>query len=146
MCGIAGLFNYAASPIDEQDAVCRMRDALTHRGPDACGLYQSEDRQVVLGHRRLSIVDLSEAGRQPMSNEDGTIWISFNGEIYNHRSHREPLIAKGHRFRSQSDTEVILHLYEEFGPECVTRLDGMFAFAIWDQGRRRLVLARDRLG
>jgi asparagine synthase (glutamine-hydrolysing) len=147
MCGIAGLFNYAASSSSEDPAiVCRMRDAMKHRGPDACGLYENPDRRLLLAHRRLSIVDLSEAGRQPMSNEDGSVWITFNGEIYNHASYREPLTAKGHRFRSHSDTEAILHLYEEFGLECVTRLDGMFAFAIWDEQRERLFVARDRLG
>jgi asparagine synthase (glutamine-hydrolysing) len=146
MCGIAGIFNYAASSLDEQAVACRMRDAMVHRGPDACGLYQNPDRRLVLAHRRLSIVDLTDAGRQPMSNEDRSVWITFNGEIYNHASYREPLMAKGHRFRSHSDTEVILHLYEEFGQECVTRLDGMFAFAIWDEQRDRLFAARDRLG
>jgi len=147
MCGIAGLFNYAASSSSEDQAVvCRMRDAMKHRGPDACGLYQNPDRRLVLAHRRLSIVDLTDAGRQPMSNEDGSVWITFNGEIYNHASYREPLMAQGHRFRSHSDTEVILHLYEEFGQECVTRLDGMFAFAIWDEEHERLFVARDRLG
>jgi len=146
MCGIAGIFNYASAPTDEQSVACRMRDAMVHRGPDASGLYQSPDRRTVLGHRRLSIVDLSDAGRQPMSNEDGTVWITFNGEIYNHQEHREPLIAKGHRFRSHCDTEAIVHLYEEYGADCVTRLDGMFAFAIWDQARESLFVARDRLG
>lgn len=146
MCGIAGIFNYAASAVDEQAEACRMRDAMVHRGPDACGLYQSDDRRVVLAHRRLSIVDLSEAGRQPMSNEDGTVWITFNGEIYNHKCHREPLMARGHRFRSQTDSEAIIHLYEELGPDCVTRLDGMFALAIWDESRQLFFAARDRLG
>ena len=146
MCGIAGIFNFAASPTDEQAVGCRMRDAMVHRGPDACGLYQNPSKRVVLAHRRLSIVDLSDAGRQPMTNEDTTIWITFNGEIYNHQSCREPLIAKGHRFRSHSDTEAILHLYEEYGPDCVSRLDGMFAFAIWDERRQSMFVARDRLG
>src|SRR5215470_1151253 len=124
MCGIAGLFNFGASPRDERAAVLAMRDAMTHRGPDDAGLYQSLDRRVVLAHRRLSIVDLSAAGHQPMTNEDRTIWITFNGEIYNHLHVRAPLAAKGHVFASRSDTEVILHAYEEYGPECVTRLDG----------------------
>jgi asparagine synthase (glutamine-hydrolysing) len=146
MCGIAGLFNYASAIKDELAAVCRMRDAMAHRGPDACGLYRSPDQRVFLAHRRLSIVDLSDAGRQPMSNEDGAVWITFNGEIYNHATHREPLLSKGHRFHSHCDTEAILHLYEELGAACVTRLDGMFAFAIWDQSARHLFLARDRLG
>jgi len=146
MCGIAGVFTYAAGQSDQEQHVCRMRDVLAHRGPDAFGLYQNADRRVALAHRRLSIVDLSEAGRQPMSNEDGSIWITFNGEIYNHASYRESLIAKGHRFRSHADTEAILHLYEEYGPDCVSRLDGMFAFVLWDQSRERLFAARDRLG
>jgi asparagine synthase (glutamine-hydrolysing) len=146
MCGIAGLYNYAESERDERADLCRMRDTMTHRGPDASGLYQSPDHRVLFGHRRLSIVDLSEAGRQPMSNEDGSIWITFNGEIYNHQQYRAPLLAKGHRFRSHTDTECIIHLYEEVGVECISRLDGMFAFGLWDQNRRRLLLARDRLG
>ena len=146
MCGIVGILNHSAVVSDDRDVGCRMRDAIQHRGPDAFGLYQSPDNRVVLGHRRLSIVDLSDAGRQPMSNEDASVWITFNGEIYNHASYREPLAAKGHRFRSLSDTEAIVHLYEEYGPACVTRLDGMFAFAIWDEARQRLFAARDRLG
>jgi asparagine synthase (glutamine-hydrolysing) len=146
MCGIAGIFNYSSSPSDERAVAARMRDALVHRGPDDCGLYQSGDKRVVLAHRRLSIVDLTEAGHQPMANEDGTVWVTFNGEIYNHQSHREPLAAKGHRFRSHADTEAILHLYEEFGHDCISRLDGMFAFAIWDERRQSLFAARDRLG
>jgi asparagine synthase (glutamine-hydrolysing) len=146
MCGIAGIFNFASTPVDDQPVATRMRDAMIHRGPDACGLYQNPDRRVVLAHRRLSIVDLSDAGRQPMSNEDGSVWITFNGEIYNHQSHRGPLIERGHRFRSRSDTETIVHLYEEFGDDCVARLDGMFAFAIWDEKRKSLLFARDRLG
>jgi len=146
MCGIAGIFNFASTATDDQPIATRMRDAMVHRGPDAYGLYQNPDKRVVLAHRRLSIVDLSDAGRQPMSNEDGRVWITFNGEIYNHQLHRAPLIERGHRFRSRSDTETIVHLYEEFGDDCVTRLDGMFAFAIWDEQRRSLLLARDRLG
>ena len=146
MCGIAGLFNYGGSERDERPDLCRVRDTMAHRGPDAGGLYQSPDQRVVLGHRRLSIVDLSDAGRQPMSNEDGSIWITFNGEIYNHQQHRAPLRAMGHHFRSQTDTECIIHLYEEFGVDCLSHLDGMFAFALWDQNRRRMLLARDRLG
>ena len=146
MCGIAGLYNYGGSERDERPDLCRVRDTMAHRGPDASGLYQSPDRRVVLGHRRLSIVDLSDAGRQPMSNEDGSIWITFNGEIYNHQQHRAPLLAMGHQFRSHTDTECIIHLYEEFGVDCISRLDGMFAFALWDQNRRTMLLARDRLG
>src|SRR5262245_26143134 len=146
MCGIAGVFNFGAQARDERADVCRMRDALAHRGPDDAGLYQSPAGRAVLAHRRLSIVDLSEAGHQPMANEDGTVWVTFNGEIYNHASLRGPLQDRGHRFHSQTDTEVLVHLYEEWGPELVTRLDGMFAFAIWDETQGRLLLARDRLG
>ena len=146
MCGIAGIFNYGSSPRDDRAVATRMRDAMRHRGPDGAGLYQSPDRRVVFTHRRLSIVDLSEAGHQPMANEDGTVWVTFNGEIYNHAEQRAVLAAKGHAFRSRSDTEVIIHAYEEWGPECVSRLDGMFAFALWDERRRALLIARDRLG
>jgi asparagine synthase (glutamine-hydrolysing) len=146
MCGIVGVFNYGSVPRDDRSIVCAMRYVMTHRGPDADGVYRSDDRRVTLGHRRLSIVDLSEAGRQPMANEDGSIWITFNGEIYNHADYRAPLEARGHRFRSRSDTEVILHLYEEHGSDCVSRLDGMFAFALWDSRRRQLFVARDHLG
>jgi asparagine synthase (glutamine-hydrolysing) len=102
--------------------------------------------RVFLGHTRLRIIDLSEAGRQPMSNEDGTLWLTFNGEIYNYVEERTPLVAKGHRFSSQTDTEVILHAYEEYGPDCVHRLNGMFAFGLWDTSAERLWLVRDRLG
>jgi asparagine synthase (glutamine-hydrolysing) len=121
-----------------------MTASLTHRGPDANGIHIEEG--VGLGHRRLSIIDLSPAGNQPMSNEDGTIWIVYNGEIYNFHELRTELESKGHRFKSHTDTEVILHLYEEKEARCVERLRGMFAFAIWDAGRQRLFLARDRLG
>jgi asparagine synthase (glutamine-hydrolysing) len=144
MCGIVGIFSPGAP--DRAEHAARMRDAIAHRGPDDAGLYQSPDRRVILGHRRLSIVDLSAAGHQPMSNEDGTVWVTFNGEIYNHAALRPSLEAKGHVFRSRTDTEVILHLYEEEGIDCLDRLDGMFALAIWDERRRQLLVARDRLG
>ncbi len=146
MCGIAGIFNYGSSPTDDRVIACRMRDAMTHRGPDDAGLYQSPDRRVVLAHRRLDVVDLSPAGHQPMTNEDGTIWLTFNGEIYNHLERRAQLVARDHIFKSRSDTEVIVHAYEESGPGCVAWLDGMFAFALWDARRRELLIARDRLG
>jgi asparagine synthase (glutamine-hydrolysing) len=146
MCGIAGIFNYGSAPVDDRDVACRMRDAMTHRGPDDAGLYQSADRRVVLVHRRLSIVDLSATGHQPMANEDESIWITFNGEIYNHDARRAALLEHGHVFRSRSDTEVIVHAYEEYGSRCVAGLDGMFAFALWDQRQRELLIARDRLG
>jgi asparagine synthase (glutamine-hydrolysing) len=132
-------------PVGEE-LVERMSDTLVHRGPDAYGSqYLPEDR-VALGHRRLSIIDLSAAGRQPMSNEDGTVWITYNGEVYNHAVLRTELEAKGHVYRSNTDTESLVHLYEEEGPRCVERLEGMFAFAIWDTRRRELFLARDRVG
>src|SRR5262249_4715474 len=132
MCGIAGIFNYGAAPADDRDVACRMRDAMTHRGPDDAGVYQSADRRVVLVHRRLSIVDLSPSGHQPMANEDETVWVTFNGEIYNHEMLRASLVERGHVCRSRSDTEVIVHAYEEYGPQCAARLDGMFAFALWN--------------
>jgi asparagine synthase (glutamine-hydrolysing) len=124
----------------------RMRDTLVHRGPDDAGVWHSPDDRVAFGHRRLSIVDLSPAGHQPMSNEDGTVWITYNGEIYNHQTLREELEKRGHRYRSRTDTETIIHLYEEEGPACVERLHGMFAFGIWDEPRGQLFVARDRLG
>ena len=138
MCGICG-FNWTDAQLIES-----MKARLTHRGPDDHGSYVAEG--ISLGHQRLSIVDLSEAGRQPLSNEDGTVWVTFNGEIYNHAELREELQQRGHRFRSRTDTESIVHAYEEYGLEFATRLTGMFALAIWDSRRRRLVLARDRLG
>src|SRR4051794_2133904 len=123
-----------------------MAQTIAHRGPDDAGILVRPEERLGLGHRRLSIIDLSPAGHQPMSNEDGTLWLTFNGEIYNHEALRHELFAKGHRYRSQTDSETILHLYEEEGPDCVKRLHGMFALAIWDSRRRELFLARDRLG
>src|SRR5579871_1281799 len=146
MCGICGVVNL--SPRAEKVSVPRltaMADSLRHRGPDADGYYVSDDRTVGLGFRRLSIVDLA-TGDQPMANEDETIWLVFNGEIYNHADHRPGLEARGHRFRSRCDAEVILHLYEEYGPDCIHHLRGMFAFALWDSRRRQVLLARDRIG
>lgn len=138
MCGIGGWIGQR-----DREALARMRAALHHRGPDDRGRY--EDDAATLLHERLSIIDLT-GGRQPMSNEDGRFWIVFNGEIYNYRELREELIARGHQFRTRSDTETILHLYEEMGERCPERLQGMFAFAIWDTEDRTLFLARDRLG
>ena len=125
------------------DLVRDMADAIRHRGPDDEGFYVSG--QVGLGFRRLSIIDLS-SGHQPLSNEDGTVWIVFNGEIYNYRTLRQELISKGHTFKTQSDTEVIVHLYEEYGVDCLQKLRGMFAFAIWDAAQKQLFMARDRVG
>jgi asparagine synthase (glutamine-hydrolysing) len=145
MCGINGIaYSRRAREgrVETADLV-RMRDVLTHRGPDDSGLFV--DGAVGLGHRRLSIVDVS-AGHQPMTNEDDTLHIVFNGEIYNHAEYRPSLEARGHRYRTHCDTETILHLYEEHGARCVEHLRGMFAFAIWDARRRELFIARDRLG
>src|SRR6185312_14190142 len=127
----------------EQTRLPRMRDVLVHRGPDEAGLYT--DEHAGLAHRRLSIVDLA-SGQQPLSNEDGTVWVAFNGEIYNHAEVRPELETAGHRYKTRSDTETIVHAYEEWGDLAVERFRGMFAFAIWDLPRRRLLLARDRLG
>ena len=146
MCGICGVLNVrdSAAPV-EQRALHAMADVLRHRGPDSEGTYISDDCGVGLGFRRLSIVDLA-TGDQPMPNEDESLWLVFNGEIYNHAAHRPGLEARGHRFRSHCDAEVILHLYEELGPDCIHELRGMFALALWDSRRRQLLLARDRIG
>ncbi|PYQ55312.1 MAG: asparagine synthase (glutamine-hydrolyzing) [Acidobacteria bacterium] len=143
MCGIAGIVQLTPGERADEARLKRMRDVLRHRGPDGEGFLV--DGPVGLGHRRLAIVDVT-GGQQPMANEDGTVWIVFNGEIYNHASLRPELEDRGHRYRSRSDTETILHLYEEEGERCVERLQGMFAFAVWDRARQRLLLARDRLG
>jgi asparagine synthase (glutamine-hydrolysing) len=143
MCGIAGIFEFGADAHVDSSVLRRMCDVMAHRGPDDDGFFTQG--RIGLGMRRLSIVDLS-TGHQPISNEDGSIWIVFNGEIYNHRSLREELITRGHRYRTQSDTETIVHLYEEYGKDCVQHLRGMFAFAIWDEKRKSLFVARDRLG
>jgi asparagine synthase (glutamine-hydrolysing) len=144
MCGIAGKVGLNSGGAATDAAIVRrMMDTLVHRGPDDDGIYI--DQQAVLGHRRLSIIDLS-TGKQPISNEDGTVWIVYNGEIYNFRELREQLIARGHVLKTKSDTEVIVHLYEDYGEQCVTWLRGMFAFALWDARRKKLLLARDRVG
>lgn len=148
MCGIAGVAWTSDSVPFDQAVLRRMIDAIAHRGPDDAGTYESPAGPGpggCLGHRRLSIIDLG-GGHQPLSNEDGTIWIAFNGEIYNYQELQASLIKRGHTFRTCSDTETIVHLYEQYGPECVGQLRGMFAFAIWDQKQRTLFLARDRLG
>ena len=143
MCGICGKINFDSKPPDEQ-ALRKMAAVLSHRGPDDGGFYIKNN--VGLGHRRLKIIDLSDAAHQPMANEDGSIWIVCNGEIYNFQDLREALEEKGHIFRSKSDTEVIIHLYEEKGVDCAKELRGMFAFAIFDENKKRLFLARDRIG
>src|SRR4051812_23197748 len=139
MCGIFGAIG--SLPAGALDSVSR---ALQHRGPDAEGRFVEGD--VALLHRRLRIIDLSEAGAQPMANEDGSVQVLFNGEIYNHHALRRELEKAGHTFRSRSDTEAIVHGYEEWGDAVVERLDGMFALAVWDRANRRLLLARDRAG
>ena len=154
MCGITGaVWSERALAVDG-DVLARMTDVLSHRGPDDAGSYTSAFALnppygavpgVALGHRRLSIIDVA-GGHQPLSNEDGTVWIVFNGEIYNFRALRQRLEGAGHRFRTHSDTEVIVHLYEDEGLDCFEHLNGMFALAIWDAPKRRLIVARDRLG
>lgn len=144
MCGICGRIYHEVDRKVDKDLIKRMSSVLTHRGPDDEGVYIKKN--VGLAHRRLSIIDLTPAGHQPMSNEDGSIWIVFNGEIYNYLDLRDDLQKRGHTFSSHTDTETIIHLYEEKGVECVHDLRGMFAFAIWDENKNRLFLARDRAG
>src|SRR5256712_2834985 len=143
MCGISGLLYHDRARRPERPVIEAMTDALAHRGPNERGCVI--DGPVALGNRRLSIIDVA-AGHQPMGNEDGTVWITYNGEIYNYAELGEELRAKGYRFQTRSDTEVVLHLYEEMGEDCVERLRGMFGFAIWDKREEKLLLARDRLG
>ena len=147
MCGIVGIYEYGVTvPTVSESLLAHMRDRMTHRGPDDAGTYITADRRLGFGHRRLSIVDLSPAGHNPMPNEDESIWITFNGEIYNHEKLRENLIRTGHTYRSRSDTETIIHLYEERGLDFVNHIEGDFAIALWDANLRRLILARDRVG
>jgi asparagine synthase (glutamine-hydrolysing) len=143
MCGICGKLNFDRDEKVPQSLVKAMADSILHRGPDDDGYYVCGP--IGLGFRRLSIIDLA-GGHQPLSNEDGTIWIVFNGEIYNFQELREGLLKKGHIFRTKTDTEVIVHLYEEYGEAGIEALRGMFAFAIWDQNQKKLLLARDRIG
>ena len=143
MCGICGKLNFDPAREVSPGLLKSMADAIQHRGPDDEGYYVSGP--VGFGFRRLAIIDLN-TGHQPICNEDGTVWIVFNGEIYNYQDLRKDLIAKGHVFKTQTDTEVIVHLYEEFGEACVKQLRGMFGFAIWDERKQRLLLARDRVG
>ena len=140
MCGICGKYSPSGVKTEEINA---MLDTIVHRGPDDSGCYVNAN--IGLGSRRLSIIDL-ETGNQPISNEDGTIWVIYNGEIYNYQTLRLQLEMKGHLFHTNSDTEVIVHLYEEMGDHCVEQLGGMFAFALWDEPQQKLLLARDRIG
>ena len=148
MCGIAG-YIVKNSKISIGDALFDMSNAITHRGPDDSGFYidnfDSNKYQIGLAHRRLSIIDL-ETGHQPLSNEDGSIYIIFNGEIYNYKELRETLINLGYKFKTLSDTETIVYAYQEYGDKCVEMLHGMFAFSIWDTNRNKLFCARDRFG
>lgn len=145
MCGICGELRFDGAPVDAT-ALAAMRDRIAHRGPDHCDAYTALRRDAGLGFRRLKIIDLSAVANQPMPNEDGSIHVVFNGEIYNYLELRVGLVARGHQFRSRSDTETIVHLYEEYGADCIERLDGMFGLAIWDEPKGRLILARDRAG
>src|SRR5215211_483831 len=151
MCGIAGIVDFDGRPVPEWQ-VRGMCHSIRHRGPDEAGVVSlPREREgarapvAVLGNRRLSIIDVA-GGQQPIANEDGTVWVVFNGELYNYRALRGRLEASGHRLATNSDTECIVHLYEELGDRFVTELDGMFAVAIWDDRRKRLLLARDRFG
>ncbi len=143
MCGITGIYHYASEEPVNEVVLHRMTEVVAHRGPDDHGFHVTA--RVGLGHRRLSIIDVA-GGHQPIFNEDGTVAIIFNGEIYNYRELQRLVESRGHHLRTRSDTETIVHLYEEFGEECVKMLRGMFAFALWDERRRKMLLARDRLG
>jgi asparagine synthase (glutamine-hydrolysing) len=144
MCAITGKYNFEMGRGVDRRTIEAMTDVMSHRGPNDRGIYLKEN--IALGHRRLSILDLSTAGHQPMCNETGTVWVVFNGEIYRYKELRTRLEGLGHIFQSNTDTEVIVHAYEEYGVECVKHFDGMFAFGIWDERRRRLFLARDHFG
>src|SRR4029077_10749965 len=143
MCGICGIFFANREWRVQGDVLARMNRRIVHRGPDDEGFFVEEN--VGLAMRRLSIIDV-KSGHQPLANENRDVWIVFNGEIYNHAELRENLEARGHQYRTRSDTETIVHLYEEYGSDCVQHLRGMFAFAIWDRTKQRLFVARDRLG
>ena len=145
MCGICGELRFDGAPVNP-GALEAMRDRIAHRGPDHADQYLAPEGQAGLGFRRLQIIDLRAPANQPMPNEDGSVQVVFNGEIYNYKDLREGLVARGHTFRSRSDTETIVHLYEERGADCIAALDGMFAVAIWDERQGRLILARDRAG
>src|SRR5262245_39485817 len=147
MCGICGVWEYGATRRNvERSLIASMRDAMTHRGPDDAGELIFDDARGGFGFRRLSIIDLSEAGHQPMHGCNDRVWLVFNGEIYNHRDLRQGLEQRGHVYASRTDSETILHLYEERGLDFVNEIEGDFAIALWDAEREQLVLARDRLG
>lgn len=144
MCGIVGIWDYKNKI--SRGTLEKMRNSLSHRGPDDAGIFIDEKNNIGFGHQRLSIIDLSKAGHQPMSNEEGTVWIVHNGEIYNFQELRKTLKNLGYKFKSKSDTEVILHSYQEWGVNCLEKFNGMFAFAIWDKKKEKLFLCRDRVG
>ena len=144
MCGLVGITS--VSSVTNRDWLVAGRDAMIHRGPDDAGVWWSEDGRVGLAHRRLAIIDLSTAGHQPMHDAAGSLSIVFNGEIYNFAELREVLVARGHAFRSHSDTEVILAAYREWGTDCLQHFNGMFAIALYDAQKQTVFLARDRAG
>ncbi len=146
MCGIAGIIAGRGSAPVAGHEILRMNAALAHRGPDGAGAYVSADGRAGLGHRRLAVIDVSPDGREPLTNEDGSLVLTFNGEIYNYRELRGALLALGHRFKSRTDAETVLHAYEEYGISCLEKLEGMFAFALWDEKKKLLFAARDRFG
>ena len=143
MCGITGFYQFNDSTDNKINTLRSMLTRIKHRGPDESGIYLSDD--IGMGSARLSIIDLS-TGTMPLSNEDESLWIVFNGEIFNYIELKEELLAKNHKFKTNSDTEVIVHLYEEYGPEFLNKLNGQFAIAIWDKNKQELFLARDRVG
>lgn len=145
MCGIAGIFNYASNEPVDAGIMEKMTRALTHRGPDAEGFYYDDKKGIGLGHRRLTIIDL-QTGQQPMSNEDKTVWVTYNGELYNYREIKEQLKQKGHKFKTGSDTEVLIHAYMEYGKDFFKYLNGIFAFGLWDLKAMKMLIARDHLG
>ena len=145
MCGICGFTGEVLDENENREAVLRrMTDVITHRGPDSSGFYLGDG--IAMGFRRLSIIDITESGDQPIYNEDKTLVLTFNGEIYNYRPLREELLARGHTFRTQTDSEVLVHGFEEWGPGLLNRLRGMFGFAIWNTKEKSLFLARDFFG
>ncbi|HEX8998519.1 MAG TPA: asparagine synthetase B, partial [Blastocatellia bacterium] len=143
MCGIIGFVNLDQQQPANERIARAMNQAILHRGPDDEGFYVNAN--VAMGMRRLSIIDLA-GGHQPISNEDGSVWVVFNGEIYNYQELRQGLLARGHQLRTNSDTETIVHLYEDYGDDLIQHLNGMFGFALWDERRQRLLIARDRMG
>ncbi len=144
MCGICGIYNRNTEKKINESTLKKMAKTISHRGPDDEGFYIGEN--IGLGHRRLSIIDFSKAGHQPMQNEDENLWIVYNGEIYNFLELRKELEKFGHRFKSNTDTEVILHAFEEWGIDCQNKFNGMWAFAIWDEKKKQLFCSRDRFG